>query len=75
VQPLKIAATEALWDAAQPAAFSLIQIGCFTVDEQTPTFEIAIPGLLSFLSTNSFRGEVVGIDPLQAQDAQAARTE
>ena len=70
VQPMKIAATEALWDTEQPAAFSLIQIGGFTVDDQTPTLEIAIPGLLSFLSTNSFKGEVVGINPLQAQYEQ-----
>ncbi len=69
-QPMKIAATEALWDTEQPAAFSLIQIGGFTVEDQTPTLEIAIPGLLSFLSTNSFEGEVVGMSPLQAQYEQ-----
>ena len=70
VQPMKIASTEALWDTEQPAAFSLIQIGGFTVGDQTPTFELAIPGLLSFLSTNSFKGEVAGINPLQAQYEQ-----
>ena len=70
VQPMKIAATEALWDTEQPAAFSLVQFGGFTVENQTATFEIAIPGLLSFLSTNSFHGEVVGMNPLQAQGEQ-----
>jgi cytochrome bd ubiquinol oxidase subunit I len=66
-QPMKIAATEALWDTEQPASFSLFQIGGFTEDDQTPSFDIAIPGLLSFLATNSFKGEVVGINELQAQ--------
>ena len=54
-QPMKIAATEALWDTEQPAAFSLFQIGGFTEDDQTPSFDIEIPGLLSFLATNSFK--------------------
>ena len=66
-QPMKIAAIEALWDTEQPAAFSLFQIGGFTEDDQTPSFDIEIPGLLSFLATNSFKGEVVGIEPLQQQ--------
>ncbi|MGL6279047.1 MAG: cytochrome ubiquinol oxidase subunit I, partial [Gaiella sp.] len=66
-QPMKIAATEALWETEQPASFSLIQIGGFSEEDQTPTFELAIPYLLSFLATGSFDGEVQGIDPLQAQ--------
>src|SRR5512134_1558181 len=45
-QPMKIAATEALWETEQPAAFSLFQIGGFTVDDQTPAFDIEIPHLL-----------------------------
>jgi cytochrome d ubiquinol oxidase subunit I len=70
VQPMKIAATEALWDTEQPAAFSLFQIGGFSVSDQTPSFAIEVPRLLSFLSTNSFNGEVVGINQLQAQYEQ-----
>jgi cytochrome bd ubiquinol oxidase subunit I len=70
VQPMKIAATEALWDTEEPAAFSLFQIGGFTEDDQTPSFDIEIPGLLSFLATNSFKGEVVGINELQSQEEQ-----
>jgi cytochrome bd ubiquinol oxidase subunit I len=66
-QPMKIAATEALWDTEQPAAFSLFQIGGFTKEDQTPSFDIAIPKLLSFLATGSFNGEVQGINPLQQQ--------
>jgi cytochrome d ubiquinol oxidase subunit I len=65
-QPMKIAATEALWETEQPAAFSLFQIGGFTKEDQTPSFDIEIPYLLSFLATGSFTGEVQGINPLQA---------
>ena len=70
VQPMKIAATEALWDTEQPSAYSLVQIGGFTADDQTPSFDIEIPGLLSFLATNSFRATVVGMNELQAQYEQ-----
>jgi len=66
-QPMKIAATEALWETEQPAAFSLFQIGGFTVDDQTPSFSIEIPRLLSFLATGSFDGEVLGLNEVQSQ--------
>jgi cytochrome d ubiquinol oxidase subunit I len=67
VQPMKIAATEALWDTEQPASFSLFQIGGFSASDPTPRYSIEVPGLLSFLATNSFHGQVVGINELQAQ--------
>jgi cytochrome bd ubiquinol oxidase subunit I len=66
-QPMKIAATEALWDTEQPAAFSLFQIGGFTKDDQTPSFDLEIPKLLSFLATGSLNGKVEGINELQRQ--------
>ncbi|MGH3040993.1 MAG: cytochrome ubiquinol oxidase subunit I [Gaiellaceae bacterium] len=69
-QPMKIAATEALWDTEQPASFSAFQIGGFTQDDQTPSFDIEIPRLLSFLATGSFSGEVQGMNPLQASYEQ-----
>ena len=50
-QPMKIASTEAQWDTCQPCAFSLFQIGGFTEDDQTPSFSIQIPHLLSILAT------------------------
>ena len=67
-QPMKIASTEAQWDTCQPCGFSLFQIGGFTEDDQTPSFDIVIPKLLSFLATGSFNGEVQGITPLQRQE-------
>ena len=69
-QPMKIASTEALWTTEQPASFSLFQIGGWSSEDPTPTYSIEIPGLLSFLATNSFHGKVVGIDELQKQDEQ-----
>ena len=68
-QPMKIAATEALWDTEEPASFSLFQIGGFSVDDQTPSFSIEIPGLLSYLATGSFHGKVVGLNQNQEQEA------
>ena len=70
VQPMKIAASEALWDTEQPAAFSLVQIGGFTQSDQDPSFDIEIPRVLSFLATNSFSGEVKGINQLQAEEEE-----
>jgi cytochrome bd ubiquinol oxidase subunit I len=70
-QPMKIAATEALWDTQQPASFSIFQIGGFTKSDPTPSFSIEIPGLLSYLATGSFQGKVVGLN--QSQQAEAAQ--
>ena len=67
-QPMKIASTEAQWDTCQPCAFSLFQIGGFTVDDQTPSFSIQVPHLLSILATLSWDGEVQGMNELQKQD-------
>jgi cytochrome d ubiquinol oxidase subunit I len=69
-QPMKIAATEALWDTEQPAAFSVFQIGGFSEDDQTPSFDIEIPRLLSVLATGSLDGEVQGMNEVQSEYEQ-----
>jgi cytochrome bd ubiquinol oxidase subunit I len=69
-QPMKIAATEAQWDTCQPCAFSLFQIGGFSEDDQTPSFDIEIPHLLSLLATDSWNGEVQGMNQIQSQYEQ-----
>jgi cytochrome d ubiquinol oxidase subunit I len=46
----------------------VFQIGGFTKEDQTPSFDIEIPYLLSFLATGSFTAEVQGINPLQADE-------
>jgi cytochrome d ubiquinol oxidase subunit I len=68
-QPIKIAAAEAQWTTCQPCSFSAFQIGGGKQD-MTPTKVIAIPDLLSFLATNSFKGKVVGLSQLQQQDVK-----
>ncbi len=70
-QPMKIAAAEALWNTQKSASFSLFQIGGFTADDPDPSFSIEIPGLLSFLATNSFKGTVQGLNQVNASEQQA----
>jgi cytochrome d ubiquinol oxidase subunit I len=66
-QPMKMAAAEAHWHTADPASFNIVAV----IDEaqQRNSSAIQIPGLLSFLSYNSFGGEVKGIKELQTQYA------
>ncbi len=65
VQPMKMAAAEALYDTEQPASFSIFTIG--TLDGSEEKFAIKVPRLLSFLATGSTTGEVEGINQLRAQ--------
>src|SRR6185437_12643068 len=52
--------------AFKPCSFSVFQVGGGNRDE-TPKKVIAIPDLLSFLATNSFKGQVIGLNELQQQ--------
>jgi cytochrome d ubiquinol oxidase subunit I len=65
IQPMKMAAAEALWDTENPAAMSLFTIG--NEKERRDVFAIKVPGLLSFLAYNRFSGEVRGINDLQRE--------
>ena len=67
-QPMKMAAAEALYHTAKPASFSLFTIGSLTGSKEV--FAIKIPGLLSFLATGNFSGNVQGIDNIQALYSQ-----
>jgi cytochrome bd ubiquinol oxidase subunit I len=64
VQPMKMAAAEALWETADPAPMSLFTWG----DEpaRKDVWAIKIPGMLSFLAHNRFDGPVQGIKEIQA---------
>jgi cytochrome d ubiquinol oxidase subunit I len=64
VQPMKMAAAEALWETADPAPMSLFTWG--HEPERRDLFAVKVPGLLSFLAYNRFSGEVKGIKNLQA---------
>lgn len=65
VQPMKMAAAEALWESENPAAMSLFTIG--DEKKREDVFAIKVPGLLSFLAYNRFSGEVKGINQLQME--------
>ena len=65
VQPMKMAAAEALYETEAPAAFSVLTIG--TLDGSRETFSITIPRVLSFLATGTTDGEVVGIEELREE--------
>ena len=62
-QPMKMAAAEAAWTTEQPAGLSLIA----GIDEtgQDNTFDVKVPGVLSFLSYNNFTDEVQGLNDLE----------
>jgi cytochrome d ubiquinol oxidase subunit I len=68
-QPMKMAAAEALYESARPAAFSIFTVG--TLDGSREVFSIKVPRLLSFVATGSLGGEVEGINDVQR--AEAAR--
>ncbi len=65
VQPMKMAAAEGLYETTTTAPFSVLTIGRLDGSEATPIIEIH--GLLSFLGTGSFNGEVQGINELREQ--------
>jgi cytochrome d ubiquinol oxidase subunit I len=68
IQPMKLAAAEALWDSENPASLSLFTVG--NERARRDVFAIRIPGLLSLLAYNRFTGEVQGINQLQAEYVQ-----
>jgi len=65
VQPMKMAAAEALYTTEDPASFSLFTIG--TLDGSEEVWSVKLPHLLSFLATGTWNGQVRGINDLQAE--------
>jgi cytochrome bd ubiquinol oxidase subunit I len=63
VQPMKMAAAEALYETEQPASFSILTVG--TLDGSKEIFSVKLPYLLSFLATGHFDGQVKGVNSLQ----------
>jgi len=68
VQPMKMAAAEALYDDQQPASFSIFTIGSLSGNEEV--FSIRIPKLLSFLAEGDPNAEVRGINDIQSEYEQ-----
>jgi cytochrome d ubiquinol oxidase subunit I len=67
VQPMKMAAAEALYATTAGAPFSVLAIG--GPDGGAPFFSLEIPRLLSILAVGNPGATVQGIDDLQAQYA------
>jgi cytochrome d ubiquinol oxidase subunit I len=67
VQPMKMAAAEALYSTTTGAPFSVFAVG--DVSGGKPFFSIEVPWLLSILAKGSPTATVSGIDDLQAQYA------
>jgi cytochrome d ubiquinol oxidase subunit I len=63
IQPMKMAAAEALWETEDPAPMSLFTWG--DEPERRDLFALKVPGLLSFLAYNRFSGAVEGIKNLE----------
>lgn len=63
VQPMKMAAAEALYESESSADFSLFTIG--TPDGKEEKFAVKVPGLLSWLATGTTDDEVLGINDLR----------
>ncbi len=63
VQPMKMAAAEALYYSKDGASFSIFSLG--TPDGSEETFGVRIPKMLSFLATGDLNGTVEGINNLQ----------
>ncbi len=67
VQPMKMAAAEALWKTeggpgTNGASFSILTIG--TLDGSQEVWSWKVPGVLSFLATGTWDGKVLGINDL-----------
>ena len=68
-QPMKMAAAEALYQTESGAEFSLFAVG--TPDGRHLLLNITLPHLLSVLATNTWDGQVQGINNVQQQEEAA----
>ena len=65
VQPMTIAASEALWKTADPAPFEVFAV--VDQEKQENKYSISVPGVLSLLVHDSFNGEVKGMEDLNTE--------
>lgn len=68
LQPMKMAAAEALYETTANAPLSLLTIG--TLDGSRPVFQIDIPSVLSFMATGDINSTVRGVNDLQKEYEQ-----
>ena len=67
-EPMKLASAEALWDDEHAAGFSIFAVG--DIQDGRNHVNIQIPGVLAFLATGDFEGDVQGINDIQARYEQ-----
>ncbi|MEO8687774.1 MAG: cytochrome ubiquinol oxidase subunit I [Solirubrobacteraceae bacterium] len=67
VQPMKMAAAEALYETQDRAPLSLFAFGGLEKSPARLDANIEVPRLLSFMATDSFDGRVQGLNDLQAE--------
>jgi len=65
VQPMKMAAAEALWNSVNPAPLSLLTIG--DLSQRREIWSLRLPNALSLFAFNQLFREVKGIYDLQAE--------
>lgn len=65
IQPMKMAASEALWETATPAPFVVFAI--IDEDKRRNMYQLTLPSGLSVLAYNSLNTPVKGINNLQAE--------
>jgi cytochrome d ubiquinol oxidase subunit I len=67
VQPMKMAAMEALWETEEPAPLSLFTIG--SLDGNEEVWSLRMPSFLSLLACDNLSCEVRGMNELQEEYA------
>jgi cytochrome d ubiquinol oxidase subunit I len=70
VQPMKMAAAEALYKTSAPAPLSLFAVGPWERHPKRTNVDIKLPHALSLLATNSWNGRIKGIDEIQREYQQ-----
>ena len=68
VQPMKMAAAEALYESEAGAGFSILTIG--SLDGTEEVFALKVPKVLAFMATGDPNGTVEGINELKARNAE-----
>jgi cytochrome d ubiquinol oxidase subunit I len=66
-QPMKMAAAEALYETSSPAPLSLFAVGPWERHPKRTDIDIKLPHALSVLATNSWSGEIKGINQVQSE--------
>jgi cytochrome bd ubiquinol oxidase subunit I len=69
-QPMKMAASEALYTTGKGVSLSLFAVGPWERHPKRTNVNVTFPHLLSLLATSSWNGEVQGIDAVQAAERQ-----